>query len=118
MKIYLAGGKSEQWRNYLATRWLNHDLIDPFKHSRQGAIYQFTNDDLAHIADSDLIFCNCDYHSYTGCALEFGYAHALGKKIVYVCTQPRVDSMMAAVASYVFTDFSAAVDFVEERILG
>lgn len=113
--IYLAGGKG-LWRDPLASRWHMHDLIDPFKDSRQGSLYQFTNDDLAHVDRADFVFAFVDYPSYTGTALEFGYAHALGKPIYYATSLPRVDSMMAAVASYVFTSLDAAVAFVEERV--
>lgn len=118
MQVYLAGGKGD-WRTPLIQRWSQRGVkcYDPFTHSRQDAVYQFTNDDLAAIAESGLIFGNCNYHRYTGMALEFGYAHALGIPIIFVLGQDRIDPMMSAVAVATFIDFDAAVEFTEERYL-
>ena len=119
--VYLAGGKSRpDWRERLWTRWGERTdivLIDPFVHSKQGAIYEFTRDDLSWIDMSSLVFALVDFERYTGTALEFGYAFAKGIPIVFVTSLPRVDSMMAAVASAVFTDLNAAVEFAERRYL-
>ena len=120
--VYLAGGTNSSWRRELEERWIHRTgrtdlcLIDPFVDSKQGSVYEFTRDDLAWVAKSCLVFGYVDYHSYTGTALEFGYAHALGKPIVYVTNQPRVDSMMAAVASAVFTDLGAAARYAERYL--
>lgn len=121
--IYLAGGKSD-WRTTLRRRWgqkygADVSTFDPFEDSRQGALYEFTNDDLAAISGSDMVFAFCDYHKYTGMALEFGYAHALEIPIIFVVGpgMPRIDSMMVSVATAAFTDMTEARDFVEERYL-
>lgn len=117
--VYLAGGLNSDWRVQLADRWLSRNVAcyDPMTESRQDAIYEFTNDDLAALRDSDLLFGHCTYHHYTGMALEFGFAHGLGIPIVYVCTQSRIDSMMVAVSKAAFTDLAAAVEYTEKRLL-
>lgn len=117
-RIYLAGGLDSDWRNALRERWKGRAiLIDPFKDSVQDSVYRFTYDDLQHIREADIVFGNCAYHVFDGMALEFGFAHALNKVIVLVCSLPRVPSMMAAVSKAVFTDLEAAVEFVEKKYL-
>jgi len=117
-KIYLAGGLDSRWRDALRERWAGRAIIiDPFKDSMQGSLYLFTYDDLQHIRESDIVFGHCAYHCFDGMALEFGFAHALDKVIIFACSLPRVSSMMAAVSKAVFTDWEAAADFIEERFL-
>jgi hypothetical protein len=118
--VYLAGGRDTEWRDGLTNRWAKSgkaEAFDPFVHSRQNAMYEFTEDDLGAIRRSAAVFGYCTYPKYTGMALEFGFAHALGIPIIYVPALPRVDSMMAAVSTAVFLDFDEAVDFLEQRIL-
>jgi len=118
-KVYLAGGLDSGWREVLANRWDGKAIcIDPFKDSSQGAIYEFTHDDLKAIRESDVVFGVCSYPKFDGMALEFGYAHALGIPIIYATNLPRVSSMMAAVSKAVFTDYMEAVEFIEKRYLG
>jgi len=117
-RIYLAGGLDSGWREALAERWYHKAIcIDPFKDSRQGAIYEFTGDDLACIDQCDILLGFCAWPQFDGMALEFGYAHKGGKTIIYVATLPRVSSMMAAVSKAVFTDLDEAVKFIEVRYL-
>ena len=117
-KLYLAGGRDSGWRDALRTRWVGRaEVIDPFKDCPQDYIYQFTHADLQAVAECDLLLGYCTYHRYTGLALEFGYAAALGKPIIYVPALPRVDSMMAGVSTAVFTDLDAATEFIEGRYL-
>lgn len=122
MRIYLAGGKGD-WRETVYDLISKSDLrgpldlYDPFTRGRQGAIYEFTQDDLQAVAGSDLILGYCNFERYSGMALEFGYAYAKGIPIIYVAGQPRIDSMMVGVAKAAFTDLDAAVEFVIERYL-
>lgn len=118
-RVYLAGGLDSDWRKSLSRRWKRRgvETYDPMTESRQGAIYEFTQDDLAAIAGCDLLFGYCTYHRYTGMALEFGFAHARGIPIVYVNTQPRIDSMMVAVSAAAFTDLDEAIAYCEHRLL-
>jgi len=117
-KIYLAGGLDSRWRDALRERWAGRAIIiDPFKDSVQGSLYLFTYDDLQHIRESDIVFGYCTFSRFDGMALEFGFAHALNKVIIFATSHLRVPSMMAAVSKAVFTDWEAAADFVEERFL-
>lgn len=119
-QVYLAGGKG-YWRENLYREWSGKArCYNPFADSRQGSVYEFTNDDLSAIRSSVLVFGVLDYPRYTGLALEFGYAHALGTPIIYVHlpnVAERVDSMMAGVATAIFVDLDAAMEFAEERYL-
>lgn len=118
MLVYLAGGKSE-WRQQVVDafkpRPYGLSFIDPFKDSRQDCIARFTEDDLVHVGACDLLFAYIDYPVYTGTALEFGYARALNKTILYTCTLPRIDSMMVGVADAAFTDLTTAIEFMRDR---
>lgn len=117
-KVYLAGGLDNEWREILTARWAGRaEVISPFKDSRQGSIYLFTHDDLEHIRRADIVLGHCTWPQFDGIALEFGFAHALDKVIIYVAKLPRVSSMMAAVSKAVFTDLEAAAEFIEERYL-
>lgn len=117
-RIYLAGGKDSAWKEDLAVRWnCKAILIDPFKDSRQGALYLFVYDDLQYIRQCDIVLGHCTFPRFDGMALEWGFAHALGKVLIYVPQLPRVSSMMAAISTAVFTDLDAAAAFIEERYL-
>ena len=116
--VYLAGGRGSDWRNDLRSRWSGRaTVVDPFSDCPQDYIYEFTGADLSAIAQCDVVIGYSDFPRYTGMALEFGYAAALRKPIVYVCELPRIDSMMVGVSSAAFTDLAGAIDFVEERYL-
>lgn len=119
-RVYLAGGRSSDWRTQLEARWQGLAVcFDPFRDSAQGSVAEFTGDDLAAVRSADLVFGNLDYPvAYTGLALEFGYAHALRIPVIYLHSAgPRVDSMMAGVAAGIFTDLEAAAEFAERRFL-
>ena len=87
MKVYLAGGMKsncvEMLRVMIAAR--GHDLLDP-------ATWQdsdpdiYTERDLKAIRECDavLAFMDSSNPSGYGMSLEIGYAHALGKRIVFL----------------------------------
>lgn len=117
-KLYLAGGKDQAWRDRVENRLGDRaKCFNPFRDARQNATYEFTEDDLSAIRHSDAVLGFCDYHRYTGMALEFGFAHGLGLPIYYVPFPGRIDAMMAAVSSAVFTDLNSMLDFVDERVV-
>ena len=116
--IYLAGGYRDEWRDYLVdTLKGNVRFINPFRDSRQGALAEFTLDDLAHIDNSHLMIAFSDYPQQDGLMLEFGYAYARKVPIVYCVQQPRVASMAAGVSRAVFTDLEELALWVQRRIL-
>ena len=115
--IYLAGCKGD-WRDHATARWAERkDVfpIDPFKEN-QLCISEFTQNDLEDVARSSIVLAYHGYHVFDGLALECGYAYALGIPIIYVCTQPRVSSMIAGVSKAVFTDLEAALDYVDRLL--
>ncbi len=116
--IYLAGGRDSGWRDDLRLRWKDKaQVLDPFVWADQNSIQGFTGDDLNAIRRSDLVFGNCTFERFDGMALEFGFAFAIAKPIIFVCTLPRIPSMMAGVSQALFTSLDAATVFVEERYL-
>lgn len=114
--VYLAGGISD-WREKIKARWRGFITpLDPFTDSKQLSLAQFTVDDLALIDRSVAVLAYHDYHVFDGLALEAGYAFAKDKLVVYVCTEPRLSSMICGVAKGVFTDLDAGVEFLERKI--
>lgn len=132
-RVYLGGGRSDlggvNWREEFRERFGDHLNIggkqrarltghDPFKHGRQGAIYEFTNDDLDAVSRSSLLIAHVDFERYTGLALEVGYARALGIPIMLIWTiGGRVDALMAGCALWIFTDYNEALNFLEDRLI-
>lgn len=119
MRVYLAGGKSEEWRRLVRRKWgRGVETFDPMADSRQGYIHQFTDDDVDALRSSDLLFAVVDYPRYTGLAAEIGYANALGIPVVLVWTiGGRLDGFLAALSSAVFIDVAEAAAFTQERYL-
>ena len=122
--VYLAGGRNQDWRKMVVRLWAGKAYnFNPFGDSRQGAAYEFTNDDLQAIRDSDIVFAVVDYPVFTGLAAEVGFAHALGIPvfIVWDCMQgdapKRVESFVTACAKALFVDVREAAVFVRERYL-
>lgn len=124
--VYLGGGRDSEWRDEFRERFgdnlgRNKKLIeyDPFLHSRQGAIYEFTNDDLTWgVRKASLMMARVDYPRYTGLALEIGYAKALEIPTMLIWTiGGRIDSMMAGCALWIFTDTNEAFNFLEDRLI-
>lgn len=116
--VYLAGGTSD-WRDHVRKRWVGSvdvTLLDPFTDSDQRTLAAFTLDDLALVERATCVLAYHDYHVYGGLALECGYAAALDRMIVYVCKQPRLDSMIAGVSKGVFTELDPALDFIERKL--
>lgn len=120
-RIYLAGSKNTWRKGFSYQRAFDSVvLIDPFEHSRQGAPYQFVNDDLAFIEGADLVFAVIDYEKHAGTVAEIAYAHALGKPIVMTwALEGRVNMFTLSMCSFVFfgDDVRPAMRIVEERYL-
>lgn len=117
-RVYLAGGKWDREQVLTALSMAGWETYDPFTLSRQDAVYEFVNDDLFAIANSELVFCVIDYPRYTGSAVEIGYARARGIPVVLVWAPgagERIDMFVASCAEAVFTDVGAGLDWVLER---
>lgn len=132
-RVYLGGGRSDlggvDWRDEFrqrfghqrdagATKPKKIEEHDPFKQGRQGAIYEFTNDDLEAVSRSSLLIAHVDFERYTGLALEVGHARALQIPIMLIwAIGGRMDSMMAGCALWVFTDYDEAMNYLEDKLL-
>jgi len=133
--VYLGGGRSDlggvDWRDEFRQRFMDHMegttprpkyqrlmAHDPFKMGRQGAMYEFTNDDLGAVSRSSLVIAHVDFARYTGLALEVGYAKALEIPIMLIwAIGGRVDAMMSGCAKWMFTDYHEALNYLEDKLL-
>ena len=86
MKIYLCGTmKAGGLRNSIIERLTGHDVLDPSGHHLETET-EYTAWDLAAIRECDAVvaFMDPSNPSGYGLNLEIGYAHALGKRIIYI----------------------------------
>lgn len=83
--IYLAGGMRGGWQKRLTESFPEHEFFDPSTHGLENE-KEYTAWDLAHIrkAQTVLAYMNADNPSGYGLCTEVGYAHAIGKHIVFV----------------------------------
>lgn len=82
MKIYLAGGLKDGWQEQIPSGW---DVLDPRTwQDPDPAIY--TARDLQAIRQSDAVLAYMDSAnpSGLGMSLEVGYAHGLGKRVLFI----------------------------------
>lgn len=85
--IYLAGGMRDGWRDLFFEAFPEHEFFDPSNHGLGGE-KEYTAWDLAHIrkAQTVIAYMSADNPSGYGLCLEVGYAHALGKHIIFCGT--------------------------------
>jgi nucleoside 2-deoxyribosyltransferase len=83
--IYLAGGMRDNWRSLLTEAFPEHEFFDPSTHGLDDEKL-YTAWDLAHIRKAETVFAymSADNPSGFGLSMEIGYAHALGKRIIFV----------------------------------
>ena len=82
MKVYLAGGLSCDWQDRVPAHW---ELLDPRSwQDPDPAVY--TERDLTAIRAADVVlaYMSSANPSGFGMSLEVGYAHALGKRVLFV----------------------------------
>ena len=96
-RVYLAGGIegipeaiASGWRNKLAAHIAPHSVpLDPMRRTlfqHGGGAETIFQDDLADIHDCEVVAANLVHGSCTGTKFELGYAFALNRKIVMLCT--------------------------------
>ena len=119
MKIYLAGGFRSGWQDAVIRLASHHAFLDPRMHGLTEE-RDYTKWDLDAIRESDLVFAYLekDNPSGAGLALEIGYAHALGKVIVFV-EEPghphtRYFGMARQCADRFCADLSEGVNFLRD----
>lgn len=86
MKVYLAGGMKSRWQDDVIAEFPGVEFIDPRSHGLKDE-REYTKWDLDGIRRSDVVFAymDTDNPSGFGLSLEVGYAHGLGKPVIYVC---------------------------------
>jgi nucleoside 2-deoxyribosyltransferase len=113
--IYLAGGMRGGWQRRLIEAFPAHEFFDPSTHGLENE-KEYTAWDLAHIrkAQTVLAYMPDDNPSGYGLCTEVGYAHALGKHIIFVdaCGAPRFRyfGMVRAMAHEIYGCLGDAID--------
>jgi len=103
------------WKGDLTDRWSGVAAIfDPFHSSYVASL---TTDVLDAVRHADLAFAVVGSAIPAPVALALGFAHAHEVPIVLVSFGPAIDSVMAGVASAIFTDFEMAVAYTEATYL-
>jgi nucleoside 2-deoxyribosyltransferase len=86
-KVYLAGGLTTNWRQPILDELDNHFIFfNPQDHGLEECSKQFTNWDLFHVKQCDIVFAYMEENNLSGygLTLEVGYAKALDKLIILV----------------------------------
>lgn len=117
MKIYLAGGFTDDWQDRCKG---DHEFLDPRTwQDPDPAIY--TARDLAAIRDCDVLLAHMSSSNPSGfgMSLEVGYAHALGKRVVFVDHigqdwRSRYFGMVRSIAWRVVPTFDEALAVLDE----
>ena len=115
MKIYLAGGIGSDWQDKVIETASNNEYLDPRRHyDTDEKVY--TQLDLAEIKKADIIFAYLEANNPAGhnLAFELGFAHALGKQIIFVNENKRFEKyigMLKAVSCGHFDRFDDALDW-------
>lgn len=84
--VYLAGGMRSNWQDkVIEAVGATALIIDPRRHGSKEE-HAYTAWDLTGVDHADIVFgfIEADNPCGAGLALEFGYAHAQGKKLIYV----------------------------------
>ncbi|MFZ6876238.1 nucleoside 2-deoxyribosyltransferase domain-containing protein [Undibacterium sp. Di27W] len=119
--IYLAGGFKSGWQNKVMTQLPSYDFLDPSLHNIQDAA-EYTRWDLDAIRASDIVFGYMESTNPGGysLALEIGFAHALGKAVLFVdeIKDPSVSryfEMVRQCSDNVFTTLSEAIEYLRKN---
>ena len=113
MLIYLAGGFATDWQDQVKDALKHNESIeffDPREHKLHDP-RDYTEQDLKAIRECDMVFAYLESSSPGGMnlAFEIGYAHALGKPVVFVNEKrPRYAEMLHVVCTSP-TSFDAAL---------
>ena len=119
-QVYLAGGFYKNYKDIVYGA-LGHGflLLDPENRTCKPMPGEYVGADLRDIENADVLLAYQDVYPYVyGMAAEMGYAVAVGKPVIYVCTAKRVDSFLSGLARATFTDLAAACQFIRERYAG
>jgi nucleoside 2-deoxyribosyltransferase len=85
MKIYAAGDMHSGWQDALAALLPGHEILDPRSHGlTEPAAYTAWDLDAVRRADVVVVYMTPNNPSGYGPNLEAGYAHGLGKPVIFV----------------------------------
>lgn len=114
-RVYLAGGMRSNWREKVKARFQDRgdlEFFDPMTHGLTDE-NEYTVWDLSHVAKADVIvaYVERDNPSGIGMSVEVGFAHALGKRIIFIdessLERRRQFGMVRSVAAEVHNSFDA-----------
>jgi nucleoside 2-deoxyribosyltransferase len=118
--IYMAGGFKSGWQAKVIKQLHGYEFLDPSQHNIQDAA-EYTRWDLDAIRESDIVLGYMESTNPGGysLALEIGFAHALGKKVVLVdeIKDPSVSryfEMVRQCSAHVFTTLGQAIEYLRE----
>lgn len=116
MKIYLAGGLSSGWQDWVKLGAPQHDYYDPRQDTDQRYNFEITLSDLGGVDWADLVFANFerDKTTGTGLAVEVGYGVAKGKRVIIVDSHDKIHVFMASCCERLYTNLEAAISYLRE----
>lgn len=118
--VYLAGGFKSGWQAQVIEQLPGLDFLDPSQHKIQDPA-EYTQWDLNAIRASDIVLGYMEPTNPGGysLALEIGFAHALGKKVLLVdeINDPSVSKyfeMVRQCSGRVFATLDQAIDHLRK----
>jgi len=121
MKVYLAGGMHSGWQDRVKTQGPSIvRYLDPCTHGLHQE-REYTAWDLLALRSADVVFVyfEADNPSGYGLNLEAGFAHALGKTVVFVDEKTAVDpiagrrlGMLRSIADVVLDNLGDGIELL------
>lgn len=97
-KVYLAGGLVANWRHSIIDELGDNFIFyNPQDHGLEECSKQYTNWDLFHVKQCDIVFAYMEKTNLSGygLTLEIGYAKALDKLIILVDERSSTDKQFS-----------------------
>lgn len=119
IRTYIAGGRSiiggRNWRVWLEER-LPIIGLDPFRDSKQGALYQFVGQDIGLIDSADLVLA-AYFGGYAGhgMAAEMGYAVATATPVFYIDESEQPDMFLIGLSKRFFPSLETCATWWARR---
>ena len=119
MKVYLSGSMKSNWQDRVRETSPGNTYLDPRSHGLTDE-KMYTTWDLAAIREADIIFGYLEADNPAGhnLAFELGFAHALGKPIIFVNENKRFGryvGMLRAVSHNYFSSFNDALEYFSNQ---
>jgi len=120
LKVYLAGGLATNWRSPILDELSDSFIFfNPQDHGLEECSKQFTNWDLFHVKQCDIVFAYMEERNQSGygLTLEIGYAKALDKLIILVDERSSQDGKFARYFRIVRESASLTFDSLEKGLV-